>query len=253
MLQFTCGSTQPIDYAKFDGVVSGYHLSLWGQPSVFETPGKVYRGQFLYGHRHQKPDPSSGCKTMVDWVTKRVSNFPQVTEWVLINEFTDDLGVPYPNCKIDDLKRYFEAAHLANPEAKLIVGDFKPHLLKKWESISSICIELKASGFPVEVGVQTHIKTYNAPVVLARLPELIGMFDIPIHFIEASLWYKGIADKLLCDGFWKELEAIAVNRQARSFCNWWLCTEDADVGRRMPTFESLKLFTQGRQQAISNT
>jgi hypothetical protein len=247
MLKFTCGSSLPLDYSKFDGVVAGYHLSLWGQPSVFDIPDKIYRGQFLYGHRNQKPDPSSGCETIAEWVTRRVSLYPVISEWVLINEFTDDLGVPYPNYKIDNLKRYFEAAHLANPEAKLIVGEFKPHLLKKWESVSNICLELKASGFPVEMGVQTHMKTYNAPVVLAQLPELIGMFNsIQIHFIEASLWYQSEVDKLLCPGFWKELEAIANNHKVKSFCNWWLTEEDSHVGRRMPTFESLNLFTQGR-------
>jgi hypothetical protein len=243
MQQFTCGSSQPIDYSKFDGVVSGYFLSLWGQPSVFEAPNKIYRGQFLYGHRHHTPDPSSGCSTIAEWVTRRVSLYPAISEWVIVNEFTDDLGVAYPDYKIDDLKRYCEAAHLANPEAKLIIGEFKPHLLKKWESVSSICLELKAAGFPVEVGIQTHIKTYDAPVILARLPEIIEMFDIPVHFLEASLWYKGEVDKLLCPGFWRKLEAIAANRQVKSFCNWWLTKEDSYVGRRMPTFENLKLFT----------
>jgi len=247
MLKFTCGSSLPLDYSKFDGVVAGYHLSLWGQPSVFDIPDKIYRGQFLYGHRHQKPDPSSGCETIAEWVTRRVSLYPVISEWVLINEFTDDLGVPYPNYKIDNLKRYFEAAHLANPEAKLIVGEFKPHLLKKWESVSNICLELKASGFPVEMGVQTHMKTYNAPVVLAQLPELIEMFNsIQIHFIEASLWYQSEVDKLLCPGFWKELEAIANNHKVKSFCNWWLTEEDSHVGRRMPTFEKLNLYTGDR-------
>lgn len=250
MKQFTCGSTQPIDYSNFDGIVSGYHLSLWGEPSVFETPNKIYRGQFLYGHKHKSPDISSGCETIPEWVTKRVSNFPQVSEWVLVNEFTDDLGVAYPGYKIDDLKRYCEAAHLANPEAKLIIGDFKPSKAKKWDAIANICHELQASGFPVEVGIQTHLKIvtlnlfqWNAPVVLATLPSIIERFDgIPIHFLEASLWYKSIADKAVCNGLWSELVSIAEQHQAQSFCKWWLHPKDADVGRRMPTFEDLKLF-----------
>jgi len=49
------------------------------------------------------------------------------------------------------------------------------------------------------------------------------MFNsIQIHFIEASLWYQSEVDKLLCPGFWKELEAIANNHKVKSFCNWWL-------------------------------
>ena len=243
MLQFTCGSTQSIDYSKFDGIVSGYHLSLWGQPSVFETPNKIYRGQFLYGHKHHKPDPLSGCQSIKEWVSKRVGKFSQVNEWVLANEFTDDLGVPYPAYRINDLKGYCEAAHLANPKAKLILGDFKPHLLNKWEKIAVICHELNREGFPVEIGIQTHIKTYNAPVILDRLPRVIKAFDCPVHLIEASLWYQNDVDRLLCDYFWGKLEGIADQPKIKSFCNWWLCSEDIEVGRRMPTFENLKLFT----------
>jgi hypothetical protein len=88
------------------------------------------------------------------------------------------------------------------------------------------------------------LKTYNAPVILARLPKVIEMFDVPVHFIEASLWYKNNVDKMLCDYLWGELEGIADQPKVKSFCNWWLCSEDAEVGRRMPTFESLRLFTQ---------
>jgi hypothetical protein len=246
MLKFTCGSSLPLDYSKFDGVVAGYHLSLWGQPSVFDIPDKIYRGQFLYGHRHQKPDPSSGCETIAEWVTRRVAKFPKINEWVLTNEFTDDLGVGYPGYKLDNLKRYCEAAHIANPKARLILGDFKPHLLRKWEQIAVICHELNREGFPVEVGIQTHIKTYNAPVILDRLPRVIKMFDCPVHLIEASLWYRNDVDRLLCNYFWGKLEGIADQPKIKSFCNWWLTEEDSHVGRRMPTFESLNLFTQGR-------
>ena len=242
MFQLTCGSTKPIDYSRFDGVVAGYHLFLWKEPFLLSIPDKIYRSQFLYGHKHHSPDPNSGCDSIKEWVGQRVKKFPQVDEWVLCNEFADDLGVGYPNYKLDDLKGYCEAAHTANPNARLILGDFKPHLLRKWEKIAVICSELKAEGFPVEVGIQTHLKSYNAPVVLARLPEIIEMFNIPVHFLEASLWYKSDVDKMLCDYFWGKLEGIADQPKVKSFCNWWLYSEDAEVGRRMPTFDRLKLF-----------
>ena len=246
MLQFTCGSSLPLDYSKFDGVVIGYHWRLFdkdGLPNDLDFGNKIIRSQFLYGHTHHAPHPLSKCQTIEQWVGKRVGRFPQVSEWILVNEFTDDLGVPYPDYKIDDLKKYCEAAHLANPDARLILGDFKPYLFKKWGAITKICQELKAEGFPVEIGIQTHIKTYNAPVILSRLPSVVKMFDIPVHFLEASLWYKTDLDKMSCDYFWGKLEAIARNHQIKSFCNWWLTSKDIEIGRRMPTFEGLKLFT----------
>lgn len=251
MLQFTCGSSQPLDYSQFDGVVSGYHLSLWKEPRLLDIPDKVYRAQFLYGHKHHNPCPFSSCESIADWIKKRVSKFPQIHEWVLVNEFTDDLGTPYPDYSLDDLKRYCEAAHTANPNARLIIGDFKPYLLKKWEAIAHIISELKFEGFPVEIGIQTHLKfsalnplKWNAPVTLMLLPSAIEMFSVPVHFIEASLWYQNDIDRLACDYLWYKLEQIAKDYQIESFCNWWLHPADIEVGRRMPTFEDLTLFTK---------
>jgi hypothetical protein len=243
MLKFTCGSTQSIDYDQFDGIVAGYHLNLGREPCALDIPNKIYRSQFLYGHKHHKPGEGwEHCETITEWVYQRVLKRPKINEWVLVNEFTDDLGVCYPDYKLDDLKRYCEAAHIANPKARLILGDFKPHLLRKWEQIAVICHELNREGFPVEVGVQTHIKTYNAPVILDRLPRVIKMFDCPVHLIEASLWYQNDVDRLLCNYFWGKLEGIADQPKVKSFCQWWLCSEDVEIGRRMPTFENLQLY-----------
>jgi len=246
-MQFTCGSSLPLDLTPFDGVVIGYHWQCFNQDGTKNSlnfPNKIIRAQFLYGNKHHKPDPSSGCETIEQWVKKRVLKYPQVNEWVIVNEWTDDLGIPYPNYHLNNLKRYCEAVYTANPSARIILGDFRPHLLNKWRAIANICHEL-AKDFPVEVGIQTHIKSYNAPVILARLPEIIGMFgDIPVHFIEASLWYKNEFDKLACDYFWGALEAITNIHQIKSFCNSWLCSEHAEVGRRMPTFEKLNLLAQ---------
>lgn len=241
MLQFTCGSSQFIDYDQFDGIVAGYHLKLWSEPYALDIPNKIYRSQFLYGHKHRKAEEAWGCETIKEWVSKRIRKYPLIDEWILVNEFTDDLGIGYPEYKLDNLKNYCEAAHLANPNAKLIVGDFKPHLIKKWDAIAKIIGELISCGFPVEAGIQTHIKTRNAPVVLSRLPEVIGAFSCPVHLIESSLWYKNDIDRIMCDYFWGKLQGIAEQHKVKSFCNWWLSSKDVEIGRRMPTFENLKL------------
>lgn len=247
MLQFTCGSSRTLDYSQFNGVVSGYHLSLWDKPNLFDIPNKIYRAQFLYGHRN-KSSPRLG-ESIAEWVGRRVKKFPQVNEWVLINEFTDDCGVPYSGYDLDDLKKYCEAAYLANPNARLIIGDLKPYLLRKWEAIANIISELESCGFPVEVGFQVHLKfttfnpfRWNAPIALMLLPSVIEMFSVPIHFIEASLWYQIEVDSLVCNYLWHKLNTIAEDYQIKSFCNWWINPADTDIGRRMPTFEALTLY-----------
>lgn len=252
MLNFHCGSTQPIDESKFDGVVIGYHHQLFsndGEQNPLDFPGKIIRSHFLYGHQHKKPHPLSECETIEQWVKRRVNRFPNVNEWLLVNEFTDDVGVPYEHYKIDDLKRYYSAAYEINPNAKLIIGDFKPYHLKKWRAIANITNELKEIGIPIEVGIQNHLKfvatnvfRWNAPVVLSLLNNVIDMFDCPVHFIECSLWYKHPFDKVACKGYWNELLAIAKNNNIASFCQWWLTEADAEVGGKMPTFKDLKVY-----------
>lgn len=252
MLKFNCGSTLPIDNSKYDGVVIGYHYKLFndnGEQNPLEFPEKIIRSQFLYGHADKKPHLLSECETIEQWVSKRVTRFPKINEWILVNEFCDDVGVPYEYYKIDDLKRYYGAAHEANPNAKLILGDFKPYHLKKWRAISNICNELKSIGIPIEVGIQNHLKfvttnifRWNAPVVLTLLPSVIGMFDCPVHFIECSLWYKNPLDKSISKDCWNNLIKIAEDNNVKSFCQWWLTEVDTEIGEKMPTFKDLKIY-----------
>lgn len=251
MLNFTCGSTKELDLAPFDGVVIGYHWDIFKEiipntdniPEKFEN--KIIRSQFLYGNKNKKPPEKTECETIEQWIYKRISKFTQVKEWVLINEFTDDCGTPYQHYGLESLKRYCDAAYSANPDIDIIIGDFRPWNINKWMGISKIINDLKKSGFPVKVGIQTHIKTKNALVFIKNLPNIIDMFNLgDVHLIEASLWYFIDLDYIFCKDIWLQLIEICESKKVVSFCDWWLNVEDSNVGRRMPTFEKLNLYTK---------
>lgn len=251
MLNYTCGSTKDISLDKFDGVVMGYHWSLFRNfnPNTNNVPeqfkNKIIRSQFLYGNKHKKPEETSKCETIEQWVFQKISKFQQSKEWVLVNEFTDDCGTPYQYYDLESLKLYCDAAYRANPDIDIIIGDFRPWNSRKWVGIAKIINSLKSSGFPVKVGIQAHIKTLNSIAFINNLPTVIDMFcEGDVHLIEASLWYSNSIDSILCENIWDKLLKICEDKKIVSFCNWWLTVDDSISSRKMPTFENLNLYVK---------
>ncbi len=253
MRYFTCGSSMPIPpdiFSKFDGVVAAYYWNLWGEieakdkrPSVFNfSEGKIIRSHFLYGNTHQTPlRESTGCQTIEEWVERRISRFPQVNEWVIVNEFTKyETYRYYPGYSPEEVIKYCKILHTINPEAKIIIADFKPWMLDKWLESIRIVVELGLkNNLPIELGIQTHIKTINAPLFLAQLQRILKFYQnvCPVHFIEASVWHTTKVDKILTNTIWDGLIKIASHYNIASFCPWWLNEVDEEM---MPSFENFQ-------------
>ena len=253
---FTCGSRSeiPVDVInKFDGVVGGYFWGDWESPTPREVAKKYQktkiRNGFLYGNKHTNPDLSSGCATIEDWILKKIRLNAYVNQWVLVNEFINerDNFNPYPNYDIENLKRYFAITNKVNPDAELIIGDFRPHQLKRWQKIKAICEQLLSENIPIHgVGIQVHFKTRNAhsripgvPYILDALPAVIKLFDgvLPVHLIEVSGWHHYSEKPEVLTPLWDEVLAIASTGNVASFCPWWLNEDDVGYPRKMPTFE----------------
>lgn len=249
MRLFTCGSSLPIPtdiFSNFDGVIAGYYWDLWdtnpNRPSVFNfSEGKISRSHFLYGNKDRKPPTQSKCKTIEDWVRKRVSKFPEIDEWVIVNEFTGEFPYTYyPGYNPEEVISYCKIVHEINPEAKLIIADFKPWMIGRWLESIKLVVEMGLeAGLPIELGIQTHIKTINAPVILTQLPRILKTYKnlCPTHFIEASVWYSTELDKKVVNAIWCNLVDIAIAHNVVSFCPWWLNEVDE---AKMPTFENFK-------------
>lgn len=245
---FTCGSSLQIPpdiLSRFDGVVANYFWDLPGMginPSVFDfSEGKIVRHHFLYGNKHTKPPIKSGCKTIEEWVRKRASAFPKVNEWVIVNEFTGNTPYSYyRGYNPGEVISYCKAVHEINPKAKLIIADFKPWETDRWLKSIKIIIEMGLeAGLPIELGIQTHIKTINAPVILYQLVKILKTYKnlCPVHFIEASVWHSTVLDKKLVNTIWCHLVDIAIDYNVASFCPWWLNEIDEE---KMPSFDDFQ-------------
>ena len=101
MRLLTCGSRLEIPsnvMQQFEGIVGGYHWKVWNTPTLLEHAqihGKTeIWSNFLYGNKHTVLRPDSCCDTFEEWFFKHVNRFQYVTHWVLVNEFTNDKGIP---------------------------------------------------------------------------------------------------------------------------------------------------------------
>lgn len=263
MKLLTCGTRHdiPVDIMNnFEGIVIDYFWYKKYDVEVIELARKynksLIRRSFLYGNKHSKPDSDSGCSTIEEWVGKRVATFPSVSEWVLVNEFLDNNFNPYPGYEYENLKSYFLAASQANPNAKLILSDFRPHQIGRWQKIKSIIEQLLSENVPIHgVGIQVHFKTRNAvsfiPGVayyLDALPTVIKMFDgvCPVHLSEVSLWHHYSEPPSKMIPLWEKLLIISDSLNVESFTPWWLVNPwdngifDGGKSKPMPTFEEFR-------------
>ena len=245
---------------QFDGIIADHFFykktDLEIQQLISEYEKTLIRRGFLYGNKHRKPDANSGCITIEEWVSKRIAEFPSVNEWVLVNEFLDNNFNPYPGYEYENLKSYFLAANQASPNAKLILSDFRPYQLGRWQKIKTIVERMLSENIPIHgVGIQVHFKTRNAvsfipgiPYYLDALPIVIKMFDgvCPVHLNEVSLWHHYSEPPLKMQAAWEKLLTISLSLNVESFTPWWLVNPwdngvfDSGKSKPMPSFEEFK-------------
>ena len=266
MKLLTCGSLQEVPseiMLGFNGIWGSYYWSILNPnndvPSIAEKYNKTeIWSTFLYGNKHQSPDPASGTSTIEEWVKKLIKNYQFVTHWNLINEFINDRDNynPYPSYQYEDIKRYLLTAKENNPDIKLLISDFRPHQLDRWRKIKSICEQLLTENIPLDgVGIQVHCKTSNAhsgipgvPFILDALPTVIKMFDgiIPVHVVEASMWRRYDEPQSKVVKLWDELITICAALNIESFTPWWLVEPwdngvfDNGKAQPMPSFEQFR-------------
>lgn len=137
--------------------------------------------------------------TVLDKVVKRVERdvtaFKGVIDmWDVINEA---VHMPkfylYDNaitriCKkygrVKLIKEVFDAAHTANPDAKLLINDFT--LSESYDILIDGCLN---AGIPISaIGLQTHQqKGYRGDEYFQEVVERFSSFGLPLHFTENTL------------------------------------------------------------------
>lgn len=131
----------------------------------------------------------------LDRITREVSTFRGVIDlWDVINEVAI---MPeyhrYDNAitricrelgRVELVKRVFEAAHEANPDAILLINDF--NLSDKYYRLIADCLD---AGVPISaIGLQTHQhQGYMGRERLEEVLERYSAFGLPLHFTENTL------------------------------------------------------------------
>ncbi len=95
-----------------------------------------------------------------------------------VTRLCNDLG------RIDLIRRVFDAAKAANPDAVLLINDF--NLSEKYEEVIADCLN---AGIPISaIGLQTHQhQGYMGRERLEEILERFSRFGLPLHFTENTL------------------------------------------------------------------
>lgn len=175
------------------------------------TESRMRAARFLQGHGVRvKGHPLCWHTLCADWlmeydnetilqkqlarIQREVSGFKGVVDmWDVINEVVIMPVYRYDNavsriCRelgpVELVKRVFQAAKQANPDATLLINDF--NLSDKYRDLIAACLD---AGAPISaIGLQTHQhQGYMGRERLEELLDRFSVFGLPLHFTENTL------------------------------------------------------------------
>ncbi|MEM9945398.1 MAG: endo-1,4-beta-xylanase [Cyanobacteria bacterium P01_D01_bin.36] len=118
-------------------------------------------------------DPEAAWAAQREWIVKAVGDHPQVTHWDVVNELWPDSvrmrRVPWAKEHhgwwIDEA---FKLAREANPNATLLIKDFRPIDTGRWRVLLHYVHTALDKGIPIDgVAVQIHSVCYHNPAKAA--------------------------------------------------------------------------------------
>jgi len=141
-------------------------LHLQGQTLLVSMP------RFLPPWLTQIHDPTKTLAVAENHITTMVSSFPQIDTWCVAAELENQYSPNYwtqtlklnnnpdGTLNVNWLKQVYDAAHAANPKAKLYYSDFDIEFGgKKADRVFSIMQTLKSSGAPINaIAFQMHLE-----------------------------------------------------------------------------------------------
>lgn len=165
-------------------------------------------GMRLFGHTliwySQTPEPFEKLtdqaafeKAYDDYIHTVVGRYKgRAVAWDVVNEAVAEQGDGYRECmwstrlgQIDYMRRAFDKAHEADPDALLLINEYNlEHIPKKLDSYLRLIETLLKAGAPLSaIGCQTHTSAAVAPGKIRAAIKAIGAFGLPIHMSELDV------------------------------------------------------------------
>jgi endo-1,4-beta-xylanase len=171
-------------FAKTNGLrLYGTTLVWYAQkPKAFEQMG---------------PDPAAFGKAYDHYITTVVDRYRgQAVGWDVVNEAVAEDGAGWRDSlwsqrlgAFDHMRRAFDQAHAADPDAALFLNDYNLEILpKKLDTFQRLVERLLKAGAPLSgLGCQTHMPADLAAGSLTKAVAALGRFGLPVHISELDV------------------------------------------------------------------
>ena len=234
------GQSNVIEWALASGI------TLKGHPLVWTNPAGMPR--WLY------PLPVEMTETLLSArVTSTVLGLAgKINIWDIVNEpvntvswqmahadQSENEGTRYRAIPVEEIARwitpYYRVAHLANPQATLVLNDFyqimKPEVRQRFLSLVQ---QLKAALVPIgALGIQTHepLDAWFPPEEVVKTLDLLGSLGYPLQITEftpqssgksiAGGWREGRWTEESQADYAEQIYRLAFGNPAVEVINWW--------------------------------
>jgi endo-1,4-beta-xylanase len=164
-------------------------LGVFGHVLVWYAQDKVGPFETLKG------DKARFSRVFDTYVTGVASHYRgKLAGWDVVNEAIDDEGILRP-CRFtealgpDYIRRAFDVAHAADPDAPLFINDYNlEYSPKKRTALLRLVEGLLKAGAPVHgIGTQTHIAANMQPGLLKASIADIASLGLKVHVSEVDI------------------------------------------------------------------
>jgi endo-1,4-beta-xylanase len=132
-----------------------------------------------------------------NYITAVVGRYrAQAVGWDVVNEAVAEDGVGWRDSlwsqrlgDFDHMKRAFDVARAADPNAVLFLNDYNLESIpKKLDTFQRLVDRLLSAGAPLGgLGTQTHLAADTDPATVTGAVEALGRFGLPVHISELDV------------------------------------------------------------------
>lgn len=224
----------------FDFFVEGYYIK-----RNTNLQNKPTHQIGLYGSR-KLPEWRNPLKDEFDYLSRILTCAPKADTLILATEFISSIPDRcYPKYNIEDLRQYIGYVKDINPNIKIMLSEYRPVFLYRWQYLKEIIKTLNKDKVLVDkVGIQLHLKEgLKADLVLGgAVPTILKILEplrVAVSFNEVSVWHHNKSNWDSTHKVWQRVLDLASNTIVSEIVPWWLYRCDSLTP--MPTFQHYKL------------
>jgi endo-1,4-beta-xylanase len=166
------------------------------------------------------------AKAYGDYIAAVAGRYSGAAGWDVVNEAVAEDGVGLRDClwsknlgPIDYMRRAFDSAHAAAPEAVLLLNDYYlERLPKKRATYMRLAESLLKAGAPLTgLGTQSHLIADLEPGAITASINDLATLGLPIHVSEVDISINGATGVMTSREAWRERQTRLAGEIGEAF------------------------------------